>query len=186
MLCSLSLLRQAAIKEPIRKEAMTWRDKKRGGLMRNKKFKSPLVMLTVLFLAHYLVPQAQAGLIVAKGVRGELPGAAAPAVELGEIPPENFDPEVGAEWISLLRSTVGGEGEGVIGPITPKGCKDKRSTGGVVCGYLSLSRAAQVGGAEGLATLALYEADDNAVPIPGTLVLFGLGLASLGASRRRR
>jgi hypothetical protein len=177
-----------AIKETIRKEAMTWRDKKRGGLMRNKKFKSPLVMLTVLLLANCLVPQAQAGLIVAKGVRGELPGPAAPAVELGAIPPESFDPEVEveAEWISLLRSTIGGEGEGVIGPITSKGCMDKRSTGGVVCGYLGFSRAPQVGGAEGFATPALYEADDNAVPIPGTLVLCGLGLASLGASRRRR
>ena len=104
------------------------------------------------------------------------------------IPPESFDPGVGTEWISLLRSTVGGEGEGVIGPIASKGCIDRRLTGGVVCGYLGLSRAPQVGGAEGLATLALYEADgnDNAVPIPGTLVLFGLGLASLGASRRRR
>jgi hypothetical protein len=182
-----------AIKEPIRKEAMTWRDKKRGGLMRNKRFKSPLVMLTVLLLANHLVPQAQAGLIMAKGVRGELPGPAAPAAALGAIPPESFDPEVEveAEWVSLLHPTVGGEGEGVIGPITPKGCKDKRSTGGVVCGYLSLSSivpAPQFGGAEGLATPSLFEADgdDNAIPIPGTLVLLGLGLASLGASRRRR
>ena len=161
--------------------------------MRNKRFKSPLVMLTILVLANYLVPQAQAGLIMAKGVRGELPGPAAPAEELVVIPLESFDPEVEveAEWISFLQSTVGGEGEGVNGPITAKGCKDKRSTGGVVCGYLgpsSIVPGPQLFGAEGLAGPSLFavDGDENAVPIPGTLVLFGLGLASLGALRRRR
>ena len=165
--------------------------KKRGGLMRNKRFKSPRVMLTVFLLANYLVPQAQAGLILSKGVRGELPGTAAPALELGVFPLETFPPEVEAEWVSSLLSTVGGEGEGVNWLMPTKGCQDKRSTGGVVCGYLdpsSIVPAPQFFGAEGFAGPALFEADgdENAVPIPGTLVLFGLGLVLLGSSRRRR
>ena len=186
----LCLMRQMAINKPITKKAMTHgATKKRGGLMRNKRFKSPRVMLTVLLLANYLVPQAQAGLILSKGVRGELSGLAAPALELGAIPPESFDPEVDveAEWISFLHSTIDGEWQG----INARGCKDKRATGGVVCGYLdpsSIVPAPQFFGAEGFAGPALFEADgdENAVPIPGTLVLFGLGLALLGSSRRRR
>lgn len=161
--------------------------------MKNKRFKSPLVMLTVLLLANYLVPQAQAGLIMGKGVHGEFSGPSAPAEELGVISLESLYPEVDveAEWISFLHSTVGGEWQGINGPINARGCKDKRATGGVVCGYLDLSSivpAPQFVDVEGLSGPSLLEADgdENAVPIPGTLVLFGLGLAALGASRRRR
>lgn len=152
--------------------------------MRSKRIKSPLVMLSVVLLANYLVPQAQAGLMMGKGVHGEFSGPPASAQELGVIPLESVYPEVDveAEWISFLPSTVGGELQGVNGLINAKGCKDKRSTGGVVCGRLGPRTQVFVAGP----SLFEADADENTVPIPGTLVLFGLGLAALGASRRRR
>lgn len=141
------------------------------------------IMLAALLSVNFLAAQAHAGLISGKGAVAPPPDlASVQGIELPELPAPLVEEEW--EWINDLAMGKGCRGRGVVK--------------GAVCSYGSLvpppgqlidelPGELPPGTIGGFSVPAGSDPEGaNSVPIPGTLVLLGLGLASLGAGRRRR
>ena len=149
--------------------------------MRSKRLKMYLVVLSAVLSANFLVPQAQAGLMAAKGTPQQIPAPA--AVQLSE-PSELPDPALEVDWIAGMAMGKGCRGQGVAqGAVCSYG-STLPPPGPLAEGLLGDLPPTSVG-AFSIPTGSDPEGASD-VPVPGTLVLFGLGLASLGVAGRRR
>lgn len=151
--------------------------------MLNKWSKGGPIMLAALLSVNFLAAQAQAGLITAKGAPAPPPDlSSVQGLELPDLPEPVL--EQVREWINDLAMGKGCRGRGVVkgavcsydSLVPPPGQLIEELPGGLPPGTIGGFSVPAGSGPEG----------GNKVPVPGTVVLLGLGLASLGAARRRR
>ena len=170
---------------------MTRCNTRERALVRGKQAKSPLLMLTALLLVNFAIPQAHAALIAGKGMRLDMGATTLPADTLDSLSVMSLDsPEFFQGGGDLMNDFFSG-----------KGCRSGRTLEGTGCvfpGGDSIIPTAAEGGQPGMgnpppgsvgsfSSPELAAASDlSSVPVPGTLLLLGLGMASLGMSRRRR